>query len=49
MTGSILIVLAFVLSLLASVLTFAPPYWRLPHLGWLALAFYFLALILGAR
>jgi len=46
MVGTILIVAAFILALIES---FAPYIgsWTRPHLGWLALALYFLALVLG--
>ena len=46
MLGTILIVAAFVLALLEAI----GPYigtWTRPHLGWLALAAYFLALVIG--
>lgn len=47
--AEILLVVAMVLALIAAVLDpYAAPYWRWPHLGWLALFFYFLALVLGS-
>lgn len=46
MLNLILLVFAFVLALLAAVEPWRQPWWP-PHLGWLALAIYFLALLLG--
>lgn len=47
MPGTILTVFAFVLTLLAAFVTTAQPYWRMPpHLGWLGVSLYFLALLL---
>jgi TRAP-type C4-dicarboxylate transport system permease small subunit len=51
MLGTILIVAAFILALLEAVVPFvfrAPTTWVRPHLGWLAVALYFLALVLGS-
>lgn len=45
MLGTILLVFAFVLSVIQAFREGWPP--ALPNLGWLALACYFLALILG--
>ena len=46
MLGTILLVFAFVLAVLAS---FLPgPQWGRVHLGWMSLAFYFASLLFGA-
>jgi len=45
--GTILIVFAFVLSLIEAFRPWAPPIPR-PHLGWLSLSLYFLSLLIGA-
>jgi hypothetical protein len=48
MSGSFLVMLACVLAFLAAFTGSAPPWYRIPpHLGWLAVAVYFLALIMG--
>jgi hypothetical protein len=51
MLGTILVVFAFVLSLLASFVwpgvPSTGPVWGRVHLGWLALAFYFASLLFG--
>lgn len=49
MAGSFLLMLACVLAFLAAFINPpGPPWYRLPpHLGWLAIAVYFLALALG--
>lgn len=41
----ILLVFAFVLALLAALSPWSRPWWP-PHLGWLAIALYFLTMIL---
>lgn len=46
MLNLILLVFAFVLAVLASVTPWSRPWWP-PHLGWLAVAIYFLSIILG--
>ena len=49
MVGTILIVAAFILALLEALLPYAyPSVTRRPHLGWLALALFFLSIILGS-
>jgi len=47
MVGTILIVAAFILALLEAFMAYIPGIVRRPNLGWLAIALYFLALVLG--
>lgn len=42
----ILLIFAFVLSLLQAMRPWIQPAWPVPHLGWLAVALYLLTLIL---
>jgi len=46
MIGMILLVAAFILALIEAFQPWVRP-WPRPHLGWLALALYFLAQVLG--
>jgi hypothetical protein len=50
MIGTILLVFAFVLTLLAAFLPYpvaAPVTWRFPHLGWLGVSLWILSVLLG--
>ena len=53
MVYSILMVFAFVLTVLAAIIHSSPPLssstWRLPHLGWLGVSVWVLAILLGSR
>ena len=49
MVGQILLIAAFILTLLWSFYKPEQPYYRFPHLGWLGVALGILALVLGTR
>jgi hypothetical protein len=49
MIGLILLVAAFVLALIEAFRYWAKPWPAFPHLGWLAVALWFLSLILTGR